>query len=369
MQHFTPQPRLLMGPGPSDVSQQVLAAMSQPTVGHLDPQFTALMDSIKQLLQATFQTKNRLTIPISGPGSVGQETCVVNLIEPGDKAVVCVNGVFGGRLKQMIERCGGQVIAIEQPWGEPVDVDRVKHTLGQHQDARVLAFVHAETSTGARSDAAALCALARSSECLSIMDTVTGLGGIEVDVDSWGADAVYSGSQKCLSAPPGLSPVTFSARAINAIRSRKTPVQSWFMDLNGVMDYWDGEGGRSYHHTAPVNALYGLHEALLMLHEEGLTDSWTRHLENHHRLRGGLERLGLSLRVEASARLPQLNVVEVPAGVDEAQVRTRLLQDFNIEIGAGLGELAGKVWRVGLMGASSRPDKIERLLNALGKLL
>ncbi len=369
MPSFTPQSRLLLGPGPSDVPSRVLDAMSQPTVGHLDPQFTELMESIKSLLQATFKTKNRLTIPVSGPGSVGQEACVVNLMEPGDKAVICINGVFGGRLKQMVERCGATAISIEQPWGEPVDPQQVERTLQAHPETKVLAFVHAETSTGARSDAKAICALAHQSGCLSIMDTVTGLAGIPVEVDDWGADAVYSGSQKCLSAPPGLSPVTFSERATEVIRQRQTPVQSWFMDMSGVMDYWDGDGGRSYHHTAPVNALYGLHEALVMLHEEGLDAAWARHETNHRRLREGLTELGLSLSVPESARLPQLNVVDVPAGVDEASVRHRLLVDHNIEIGAGLGELAGKVWRIGLMGASSRPDKVERLLAALRTVL
>lgn len=369
MESFHPQQRLLLGPGPSDVPQRVLDAMARPTVGHLDPQFTALMDEIKTLLQQTFRTSNRLTIPISGPGSVGQESCVVNLVEPGDTAIVCINGVFGGRLQQMVQRCGGTAISVEQPWGEPVDPNRVEETLQAHPEAKIVAFVQAETSTGARSDAETLCRLAREHDCLSIMDTVTGLGGIPVEVDSWGADAVYSGSQKCLSAPPGLSPVTVSARATEVIRSRQSPVQSWFMDMKGVMNYWDGEGGRSYHHTAPVNALYGLHEALLILHEEGLENAWARHQNNHQRLRDGLQEIGLSLLVEESARLPQLNVVIVPNGIDEAEVRSKLLNQHNIEIGAGLGSLAGKVWRIGLMGASSRPDKVERVLAALKTLL
>ncbi len=369
MKSFHPQPRRLHGPGPSDVPQRVLDAMARPTVGHLDPQFTALMDEIKALLQQTFRTSNRLTIPVSGPGSVGQESCIVNLIEPGDTAVVCINGVFGGRMQQMVERAGGQAVVVEQPWGEPVDANRVEDALKANPGAKALGFVHAETSTGARSDAQTLCRLASGHGCLSIMDTVTGLAGIPVEVDAWGADAVYSGSQKCLSAPPGLSPVTFSDRATAAIRHRKTPVQSWFMDMNGVMDYWDGDGGRSYHHTAPVNALYGLHEALLMVQEEGLEASWSRHQANHERLRDGLSELGLTLLVEESARLPQLNVVVIPEGIDEAGVRGRLLNEHNIEIGAGLGALAGKVWRIGLMGDSAREAKVDHLLAALKQAL
>ena len=366
---FNPTPRTLMGPGPSDVNPRILSALARPTIGHLDPEFIRLMDEIKSLLQFAFQTKNELTIPVSAPGSAGMETCFVNLMEPGDKVVVCVNGVFGSRMADNVRRLGGEAILVEDEWGTPVSPEKLKAALAANTDASLVAFVHAETSTGVRSDAKALCAIAAEFDCLSIVDCVTSLGGIEVNLDDWGADAAYSGTQKCLSCVPGLSPISFSEAAVASVKSRKTPVSSWFLDLTLVMGYW-GEGKtRAYHHTAPVNALYGLHEALVILEEEGLESSWKRHQDNHLALRAGLEALGLEFIVAEDYRLPQLNTVTIPDGVDEASVRKQLLNQYNLEIGAGLGVLAGKVWRIGLMGYASNPKNVLFCVNALESVL
>lgn len=358
-----------MGPGPSDVPERVLAALARPTIGHLDPAFQGMMEELKALLRYAFQTENRLTFPVSGPGSVGMETCFVNLVEPGDEVVVCVNGVFGARMLENVKRCGGVPVVVEDPWGRAVDADKVEAAFRAHPGARLLAFVHAETSTGAQSDAAALAAIARRFGALTIMDCVTSLGGSPVLIDAWGIDAAYSGSQKCLSCTPGLSPVTFSERAIARVKARKLPVQSWFMDLNLVLGYWSGEGGRTYHHTAPINPLYGLHEALRILAEEGIEQAWARHRTQHEALKAGLERLGLEFVVPEAERLPQLNAVYVPQGVDDAAVRARLLNEFNLEIGAGLGIFAGKVWRIGLMGHACSSANVHDCLEALGKVL
>lgn len=358
-----------MGPGPSDVNPRVLLAMARPTIGHLDPEFIRMMDELKVLLQYAFQTKNEMTFPVSGPGSAGMECCFVNLVEPGDKVVVAQNGVFGGRMKENVERCGATAIVVEHEWGEPIDVDKVNASLSEHGDAKLLAFVHAETSTGAISDAAALSALAHEHDCLSLMDCVTSLGGSPVKVDEWKIDAVYSGTQKCLSCTPGLSPVSFSERALEVIRTRDTKVQSWLLDITLLMSYWSGEGKRAYHHTAPINALYGLHEALLILKEEGLENAWKRHNLNHQALRAGFEAMGLSFVVKEGSRLPMLNAVSVPEGVDEAAVRTRLLQDYNLEIGAGLGAMAGKIWRIGLMGNASTRTNVYLCLGAMEAVL
>jgi len=366
---FIPPRRTLMGPGPSDVSPRVLAALARPTIGHLDPEFVRMMDEVKSMLQNAFRTGNAMTMPVSAPGSAGMETCFVNLIEPGDKVIVCVNGVFGGRMKENVRRIGGEAVLVEDAWGSAVDPNKVADALAKHPDSKVVAFVHAETSTGARSDAQTLCRLASDHGCLSIVDAVTSLGGIPLEVDAWGADAVYSGSQKCLSCPPGISPVTMSARAVEAIRKRNAPVQSWFLDLNLVMAYWGGEGARVYHHTAPVNALYGLHESLVMLEEEGLENSWARHAREHAALRAGVEAIGLRFFVEEKSRLPQLNSIVVPDGVDEANVRRALLNEFDLEIGAGLGALAGKVWRVGLMGQSACRRNVLYFLSAMEAIL
>jgi alanine-glyoxylate transaminase/serine-glyoxylate transaminase/serine-pyruvate transaminase len=358
-----------MGPGPSDVHPRILSALARPTIGHLDPAFITMMDEVKQLLQYAFQTGNALTMPVSAPGSAGMETCFVNLVEPGDKVIVCQNGVFGGRMKENVERSGGVAVMVEDAWGEAIAANKLKEALKANADARIVAMVHAETSTGAQSDVATLVKMAHEHDCLTIVDTVTSLGGTPVKVDEWGIDAIYSGSQKCLSCTPGLSPVSFNERALEKIRNRKTRVQSWFMDLNLVMGYWGKGAKRTYHHTAPINALYSLHEALLMLQEEGLENAWVRHRKNHLALRAGLEAMGLTFIVKEADRLPQLNTVGIPDGVDDATVRSRLLNEYNLEIGAGLGALAGKVWRIGLMGHSSRAENILLCVGALETVL
>jgi len=365
---FQPPDRLLMGPGPSNVSQRVLDAMARPTIGHLDPLFVDFMEELKDLLQWVFQTRNTLTLPVSGPGTAGMESCFANLLEPGDPILICRNGAFGQRMVEMSQRIGAKVEVVDQDWGRAVDINAVEDALKQFPDTRVLAFVHAETSTGARSDAQALAALARQHDCLSLMDCVTSLGGIELALDDWGVDAAYSGTQKCLSCPPGLSPVSLSEQAAEKIRQRKTPVQSWFMDFSLVMGYWGSGAKRAYHHTAPINALYGLHEALLVLKAEGLESAWDRHLRHHQELAALLAERGLSFLVPEGERLPQLNTVVVPQGVDEAAVRSQLLEK-GIEVGAGLGPLAGKVWRIGLMGESCRSESIQRLGEGLGAAL
>ncbi len=365
---FHPPRRILLGPGPSDLHPRVMAALGQTVVGYMDPVFVGMMEELKALLRYAFQTGNPLTFPLSGPGSVGMETCFVNLVEPGDKVVVCRNGVFGGRMIENVERCGGKAVVVEDEWGKPVDPQKLEDALKAHPDARIVAFVHAETSTGAQSDAATLCAIARRANCLSIVDTVTSLGGSPVKVDEWGADAVYSGSQKCLSCTPGLSPATFSAAAIDKVRARRSKVQSWFMDLTLVLDYW-GATQRTYHHTAPGNSLYGLHEALRLLAEEGLENAWARHRRHHAALKAGLEALGLAFVVPEEARLPQMNAVRIPDGVDDLTVRRTLLQEHAVEIGAGLGPLAGKIWRFGLMGHSCREENVMAALGALEQVL
>jgi len=320
-------------------------------------------------LKYIFKTENELTMPVSAPGSAGMETCFANLVEPGDKVVVCINGVFGMRMKENITRLGGEAIVVEDAWGEAVSIDKVEQALKENPDAKILAFVHAETSTGAQSDAKALCKLAHDNDCITIVDAVTSLAGSELRVDEWEIDAIYSGTQKCLSAMPGISPVSFNERALTKVKNRKTPVTSWFLDLNLVMGYW-GEGAkRTYHHTAPVNTLYGLHESLVMITEEGLENSWARHKANHLELKAGLEAMGINFLVNEADRLPQLNTVFIPEGVDDAAVRATLLNDYNLEIGAGLGAYAGKVWRIGLMGHSSRKENITLCLAALKDVL
>jgi alanine-glyoxylate transaminase / serine-glyoxylate transaminase / serine-pyruvate transaminase len=369
MTSFTPPKRILLGPGPSNVHPRVLEAMARPTIGHLDPKFIQLMDEIKELLKYAFQTKNEVTFAVSGPGSVGMETCLVNLVEPGSKVLVCINGVFGGRMKSIVERCKANPVVLSMPWGQAIDLQLFEDTLKENQGINLCSFVHAETSTGARSDVKTLTEIAHQYNCIVIVDTVTSLGGIPLLIDEWNIDAAYSGSQKCLSCPPGLSPVTFNERAVEFIKNRKTPVQSWFMDLNLILGYWSGSTKRAYHHTAPINSLYALHESLLILKEEGIENSWKRHKTNGEKLVNELEKIGLKPFVKEDERLPQLTSILVPEGIDEANVRMTLLNDYNIEIGAGLGELAGKVWRIGLMGYSSNNENISACVNAFKELI
>jgi alanine-glyoxylate transaminase/serine-glyoxylate transaminase/serine-pyruvate transaminase len=368
MQSFQPPRRILMGPGPSDVSPRVLAALSRPTVGHLDPAFQDLMEEIKGALARLFNAPDHACVPLPAPGTAGMEAALMNLLEPGDRAVIAVNGVFGGRMVDMAGRAGAEVVRVDAPWGEPVDVAAVEAALASGP-AKVLAFVHAETSTGVRSDAAALCALARRHGALSIVDCVTSLGGVPVDAAAWDADVLYSGTQKCLSAPPGLSPAAFSRRALEAVAARTTPVRNWLLDVSLLMAYWGGEGGRTYHHTAPINALYGLHESLVVLFEEGQQAVFVRHARMHEALVAGLEALGLQMLVAPEHRLPQLNTVRIPEGVDEAAVRARMLEHWDLEIGSGLGPLKGQVWRIGLMGASASPWHVRVCLTALADAL
>jgi alanine-glyoxylate transaminase/serine-glyoxylate transaminase/serine-pyruvate transaminase len=368
MQSFQPPRRILMGPGPSDVSPRVLQALARPTIGHLDPEFQALMEEIKAALQRLFNAPDHACVPLPAPGTAGMEAAIMNLLEPGDRAVIAVNGAFGGRMADMADRAGATVVTVEHEWGKPVDAVRVEAALAE-APTKVLAFVHAETSTGVRSDAAGLCALARKFGALTIVDCVTSLGGIAVDVAGWDADVVYSGTQKCLSAPPGLSPIALSKRAQAAISERKTKVRNWLFDFNLLMSYWGGEGGRTYHHTAPINALYGLHEALVMVFEEGQQAAIVRHARLHEALVAGLEATGLQMLVTEADRLPQLNTVLVPDGVDEAAVRTHVLKTWDLELGAGLGPLKGKVWRIGLMGASATPWHVRLCLTALCEAL
>ena len=368
MQSFQPPRRILMGPGPSDVSPRVLAALARPTIGHLDPEFQAFMEDTKAALSRLFNAPDHACIPLPAPGTAGMEAAMMNLLEPGDRCVVAVNGAFGGRMADMAGRAGATVVTVDHEWGQPVDPARVEAALAE-APTKVLAFVHAETSTGARSDAAALCGLARKHGALSVVDCVTSLGGITVDVAAWDADFVYSGTQKCLSAPPGLSPVAISKRAQAAITGRKEKVRNWLLDFNLIMAYWGGDGGRTYHHTAPINALYGLHESLVAIFEEGVQAASVRHARMHEALAAGIEAAGLRFLVDAKWRLPQLNTVIVPDGVDEAAVRAHVLKRWDLELGAGLGPLKGKVWRIGLMGASATPWHVRLCLTALCEAL
>ena len=370
IQSFHPPQRTLLGPGPSEINPRVMAAMGLPTIGYLDPVFVEMMEELKSLLRYAYQTKNALTFPISGPGSVGMEYCFVNMVSPGDKVIVMRNGVFGGRMIENVERCGATPVVVEDAWGAPCDPQKLEDALKANRDARVVAFVHAETSTGVESDAKMLIEIAHKYDTLTIMDAVTSLAGSPVLVDEWDCDAVYSASQKCLSCTPGLSPVTFNDRVVDYVKQRKDKIHSWFMDMNLLLGYW-GNTTRTYHHTAPTNSLYALHEALLILKEEGIEASWARHLRHHQALKAGLEAMGLRYLVKEGARLPQMNAVHIPSRLieREADVRKRLLTEFNLEIGAGLGPLAGKIWRIGIMGYSCKPENIMLCLSALGSVM
>lgn len=359
-------PRLLLGPGPSLVHPRVLKAMATPLVGHLDPAFLELMDRTQILLRYVFETENKLTIPVSGTGTAAMETAVANLVEPGDRVLVCVNGYFGLRIADMAARYGGQVETIIRPWGTVFSAAEVGAALDQHP-AQVVAIVHAETSTGALQPLEEIVNVVHAHGAVLIVDAVTSLGGIPVRVDALGIDACYSGSQKCLSCPPGASPITFGQRAVEKLRNRATGVKNWYLDLSLVEKYWGKE--RTYHHTAPISSNYALYEGLRLVVEEGLEARWARHRHNAVRLWSGLAEMGLVMHVEEPYRIPSLTTVRVPDGIDEARVRARLLQDYNIEISGGLGELKGKVWRIGLMGYSSRPENVTLLLAALKESL
>jgi alanine-glyoxylate transaminase/serine-glyoxylate transaminase/serine-pyruvate transaminase len=361
-----PPIRTLLGPGPSPVSPRVLAALALPVVGHLDPKFLEIMDQSMAMLREVFQTKNRLALPMSGTGSAGMETCFVNLVEPGDAVLVGVNGVFGTRMVDVAQRCGAQVDTVEAEWGTALDAQKFKDALGKKQ-YKVAAVVHAETSTGVLQPLDDIAEMVRESGALLMVDTVTSLGGAPVRVDELGIDACYSGTQKCLGCPPGLSPVTFSERAVEVIRKRKTKVQSWYLDLSMIEKYWGSE--RIYHHTAPISMNYALHEALRIVLEEGLEKAWQRHRQVHETFVREMRKLELEPAVAESIRAPMINAVKVPEGVDDPKVRQRLYDDFDIEIGAGLGPLKGKIWRVGLMGHGARVENIEILSKALKQLL
>jgi alanine-glyoxylate transaminase/serine-glyoxylate transaminase/serine-pyruvate transaminase len=358
---------LLMGPGPSCVYPAVYEALARPTIGHLDPRFIELMDEIKQRLRQLIGTQNDLTLPISGTGSAGMETCFVNLVEPGDRVLVLSNGVFGQRMQDTATRLRAQVDVLEFPWGTPVELAQVERKLADGPYA-IVSVVHAETSTGVCNPVAPIGSLVHPTGALYLVDTVTSMGGIPVEMDAWHCDALYSGTQKCLSCPPGLAPVSFSQRAVDKLRGRRSKVPNWYLDLTLIMSYWEG-ARRVYHHTAPVNMLYALYQALVCLQDEGLAAVHARHLAAHHQLADGLKPLGLELTVEPPYRLPMLNAVTVPSGIDEAHVRTTLLHEHAIEIGAGLGPLAGKIWRVGLMGHTARSANVDRLLAALRMVL
>ena len=362
---LNPTQRVLLGPGPSDVSMRVLRALAAPTLGHLDPEYLTIMDETRQMLRQVFQTKNEMTIAISGTGSAGMEACVCNLIEPGDEMIVCVNGVFGGRMKDVAQRYGATVHTIEAEWGRGIDPQQVAEAFKQHPRTKVFGIVHAETSTGEQQPLEEISQIVRDHEALLLVDAVTSLGGIDIPVDRLQIDACYSGTQKCLGCPPGLAPVTFSPRALAVIDHRKSKVTSWYLDVTMLRSYWGSD--RVYHHTAPVNMTYALREALQMVLEEGLAARIARHLRNYQMLRAGLEAMGLAYVPQHS--LTTLNAVHVPDGVDDLAVRKRLLHDYNIEIGAGLGPFKGKAWRVGLMGSSSTVQNVMLFLAALDNIL
>jgi alanine-glyoxylate transaminase/serine-glyoxylate transaminase/serine-pyruvate transaminase len=361
-----PPRRVLMGPGPSDVSPRVLAALAAPTVGHLDPYFLRIMDETQKMLRAVFQTTNELTLAVSGTGSAGMETCVVNLIEPGDRMLVCVNGVFGGRMADVAERAGAQVTRLERPFGEVFAKDEIAEAV-ERVHPKVVGIVHAETSTGARQPLEGLGPIVHRKQGLLLVDCVTSLGGLPVAVDEFEFDAVYSGTQKCLSCPPGLAPVTFGVRAVAALEKRKTKVASWYLDLTMVRSYWGQD--RAYHHTAPINMNFGLYEALRIVLEEGLPARFERHQRNHRALKAGLNALSVNYAVTEPHQLPMLNAVLIPSGVDDGAVRKQLLSEFGIEIGGGLGPLKGKTWRIGLMGETSTQSNVLLFLAALERCL
>ena len=365
---FNPAKRILMGPGPSDAHPRVLKAMSSPLIGHLDPEFIQMMDDVKTMVQEIFITKNHLTFVVSAPGSAGMETCLVNLLEPGDECIICVNGVFGGRMADIAERCGAKVYKVDTPWGQVTEPAQIMKMLEQCPKPKLVALVHAETSTGVLQPIKEISDLVHDAGGLLVVDAVTSFAGVPLKTDEWKIDAIYTGSQKCLSAPPGLSPVSFSDAAVKALDNRKTKVQSWFLDLSMVKNYWAG-AKRAYHHTAPVSSVFALYEALNLVLEEGLEKRWARHQEVHQYLKVSLEKLGFRFLVEEKYRLPNLNSVFLPEGVDEGRLRSELLNKYNIEVGGGLGAFAGKIWRIGIMGESCSKNHVNMLVGALKELM
>jgi alanine-glyoxylate transaminase/serine-glyoxylate transaminase/serine-pyruvate transaminase len=358
--------RLLFGPGPSGVAPSVLEAMSRPVIGHLDPAFMGILDEIGSMLRSVFRTANDVTFAVSGTGSAGMEMALVNLLEPGDRAVVGVAGVFGDRLAEIARRCGAEVETVDAEWGRPVEPEGIAAALAR-KPAKLVAIVHAETSTGVRQPIDEIASTVGQHGALFVVDAVTSLAGIPVLVDEWDIDVCYSGTQKCLSVPPGLSPITFSPRAMEAIAGRKTPVRSWYLDVTLVTRYWGAE--RVYHHTAPISMLYGLHEGLRLVLEEGLHERWQRHEALGGELQSRLVALGFELLAAEGYRLPQLTTASLPGDADERAVRRRLLDEHGIEVGGGLGPFAGRAWRIGLMGESCRKDKLDRLLDAITAVL
>ncbi len=357
--------RFLMGPGPAPVAPSVLTASAQPTIGHLDPAFVALMDEVQGQLRQVFRTDNAFSMPFSAPATGAMEACLINVLEPGDRVLVCSNGVFGTRLAEMARRCGAEVEVLEFPWGRAVDPQALADKLAASTAFKLVCWVQAETSTGVLSDSRALAEVVHPTGALTLVDCVTAIGGCPIEVDAWGLDMVYAGSQKCLSAPPGIAPITIGERALAALRGRKTPVQSWFMDFSLLGGYWAGSGKRAYHHTAPVNAVYGLHEALRLLLDEGLENAWSRHSRLNRALVAGLAELGISPIPPEGERLPPLTTIGIPDGIDDAAFRAYLLDQHQLEIGAGLGALAGKAWRIGLMGHGCNIEAVERCLTAI----
>ena len=361
------EPRLLLGPGPSPVSGRILEAMARPTVGHLDPQFLALMDDTCDRLRHVFGTVNEMTFPVSGTGSAAMEASMANVVEPGDEVVVGVNGVFGTRLAEMARRMGAEVVTVEAEWGRPLPQERLLEAVDEHPAARVLAVVHAETSTGVRQPLHEVGSELRDRDTLLLVDAVTSLGGIPVEVDRTGIDVCYAGTQKCLGVPPGLGPVTFSEKAMSRIREREEPCQSWYLDVSLIAGYLGQD--RSYHHTAPINAVYGLHEGLRMVEEEGLEARYRRHREVGERLQKELRSRGFGLFAEEGHRLPQLTSAELPDGREEGPLRKQLLVSHGIEVGGGLGPGKGKLWRIGLMGAGATHENVDTLLEAVDSVL
>jgi len=359
---------LLMGPGPSSIHPDVYKALSRKTLGHLDPYFIKIMDEIQVLLQSVMNTKNNLTLPISGTGSAGMEACFVNLIEPKERVLILINGVFGKRMQEVSTRLGANVDTLEFDWGTPIKPELVKEKL-ESDSYNLIAMVHAETSTGVQNPILEISNLIKETDSLFLVDTVTSLGGMEVKLDEWNIDALYSGSQKCLSCPPGLAPVSFSEKAYSKIINRESKVPNWYLDMSLIGQYWHQDRKRVYHHTAPINMLYALYQSLLLFKEEGASNVFKRHMECHLKLKEGLTELELDMFVEKPYRLPMLNAVSIPDGVDEADVRKKLRLKYKIEIGAGLGPLAGKIWRIGLMGHTARLENVERLLKALDRIL